>query len=529
MRHPRRMVWIALALAVVMLAAAPEAQAVFIDVDIGSPGLAGSVSPAGAQPPGPVAVTGGGADIWGNSDQFNYWTDSWTGNFLAIARFTGMSGGSDGWRKMGIMARDGLAANAAYTYYSPTASNATGLQWRDSTGGGAAWTSASTGSPSAGGAPFWISLKRQGQVFTAQWAPDSGGVPGTWSTPGAQDVHTNPGLPNTVQLGLAVTAHNNGELTTGSFDNFSIQALANPVGRLLLYDYAHIGGAAYAYVPPSGPVQGPVHWELWRWSQTITPGVMSQWYLNYNANGTANLLAMASSALPHQDYLISQISWSNTGGGSTYPPETPFTGDMGNFSVRHYGQVLIPDDPSNPGAARTVRFQDHNDDWAVLTVDGALTSLNDGNWTSWDGTQNPGGIATTTLSLIPGWHDFEFFEAEGGGGDNARLLWDYDPAGNAFGGAFATVPTAYLRVQALTPAELLASGDYNVGDDINDGIFYGIGSRPGEDLLCQLTVSYQGATWTSDLMEFVGIPEPATCLLLAGGLAALLRRRRRSR
>jgi len=514
---------------VMTLAATPPAQASFIGVDIGTT-LAGSDS---GSLPGPISMIGDGADIWGTADAFRYYYDTWSGNFLATARIVSQVQ-TDAWAKAGIMVRANTTPGSMNVHIDGTPQQVA-FQWRDSAGADSGWANSFIpGSYSTQTAPIWVRLKRTGTTFTAYYAPDVGGVPGTWSTPRAEDIHTSANMPTNILLGLNVTSHNGGALSTVVFDNVSFEPLANPYGRLAALDHANVGGAAYAQVPGGGPVVGPVHWRLDRQIASDVVGkVMSQWYFgiqgqNHAPGGTNGFLTMASDpTLTHVDWAISKIDWSNVGGGAAYPPETGYSGDMGNFTVRHFGQILINPDPANPNAPRSVRFQDHNDDWAILTVDGALTGINDGNWTSWDGTQNPGGIATTTLSLTPGWHDFEFFMSEGGGGDNARLLWDYDPVSNTFGGSFVTVASEYFRVRALVD-QLLAEGDYNVGGPAQDGFFFNIGSMPGEDILMKLTVSYQGSS-VAYYGEFFGVPEPATCLLLGGGLLALLRRRRRAK
>ena len=334
----------------------------------------------------------------------------------------------------------------------------------------------------------------------------------------------NPNDPSEIGIGTNTTGTGLPDWTfSNSGLNYSVKNLyvlvrpgAAPAARLAAYDHANIGGAAYAVDPGTGDVRGPVSWKLEKLNGTVIPGVVnSEWYFGYQATSTDAFLALASSGRPHSDFALSEIAWSN----GNYPPETGFSGDMGNFSTRFFGQVLIPDDPANPGSARTVSFHDYNDDWAVLLIDGALTDINDGNWTSLNGT----GGATATLDLDPGWHDFEFFQSEGGGGDNARLAWDFDPVTGLFGGSFSTITSDYYRYAI---PELLAEGTYNVGSPTTDGIFFNIGSAPGETFEMRLTVDYGG--WTEVAYgEFTGVPEPTTCLLLGGGLLALVRRRRR--
>src|ERR1044072_2640894 len=52
------------------------------DVDIGSPGLAGSASFNA----GLWTVTGGGSDIWGSADKFNFASTNFTGDGTMIVR-----------------------------------------------------------------------------------------------------------------------------------------------------------------------------------------------------------------------------------------------------------------------------------------------------------------------------------------------------------------------------------------------------------------------------------------------------------
>ena len=80
------------------------------DADIGSPGLAGSASYTN----GNWKVTGGGADIWNNADQFNYASTNFTGDGTMIVQVTSLqnSDPGSGWAKAGLMFRNDSTAGS---------------------------------------------------------------------------------------------------------------------------------------------------------------------------------------------------------------------------------------------------------------------------------------------------------------------------------------------------------------------------------------------------------------------------------
>ncbi|MDQ1537563.1 MAG: hypothetical protein QOE58_1956, partial [Actinomycetota bacterium] len=81
-------------------------------------------------------------------------------------------------------------------------------------------TDATTTNASTGGiAPtYWVKLVRSGNTFTGSTAPDSSGVPGTWTQRGTQSVT----MASTVLVGIATSAHTSAATTTGTYDNVSV-------------------------------------------------------------------------------------------------------------------------------------------------------------------------------------------------------------------------------------------------------------------------------------------------------------------
>jgi hypothetical protein len=175
--------------------------------------------------PGSAAVNNGtytikasGSDIWNDTDHFHYVYRPLSGDGEIVARILSL-GQTDGWAKSGVMIRASTDPHSPQVSMDFSAQNGSSLQWRDSQG-------AQSGSidEGAGTAPYpgWVRLVRSGNTFTAYWASDNNGSPGTWNPAGT---HVT-AMGTNVLIGLAVTAHNNGAVTTSMVDHVSITPLS---------------------------------------------------------------------------------------------------------------------------------------------------------------------------------------------------------------------------------------------------------------------------------------------------------------
>ncbi|MEJ5237932.1 MAG: PA14 domain-containing protein, partial [Limisphaera sp.] len=195
--------------------------------DVGNPGIPGSHT---GTPPGQMTVTGGGADIWGTSDQFYYVYTTVDGHsWDAKIRVHDLQG-PDWWTKCELMVRvpdaSGLPQGpdpfiAAMTTRS-AGQNQVAPQWRASRGGDADWnTFNQTVAPTYPNT--WLRLTRQGSVITMWYGTD--GV--NWTkyadidTASTQFGFGQP-FPGRVLVGVAVTAHNNADLGTATVSDLSV-------------------------------------------------------------------------------------------------------------------------------------------------------------------------------------------------------------------------------------------------------------------------------------------------------------------
>lgn len=178
------------------------------DTDIGSVGESGSASQLGDSNP-VITLTGGGADIWNDADAFNFAYQSLTGDGQIIVQVTS-EGAANGWSKAGVMIRETTAADSRFVDLVLSPNHGVAMQDRSLTNN----APADVVPQSAASAGIWLELSRTGSTITGLISTNGT----TWTTFGSITMD----LPNTVLLGLCVTAHDNTKLETAGFANVSI-------------------------------------------------------------------------------------------------------------------------------------------------------------------------------------------------------------------------------------------------------------------------------------------------------------------
>ena len=175
------------------------------------PGLWSDGDVGGATPSGSATyanqtftVQGGGSDIWGTADQFNYVSQALTGDVSIVARVTSQTDTSP-YAKAGIIIKQSTTAGSAYALLAVTPGNGVVFQYGfDTSVGGGSYTL-----PNA-----WLRLDRTGPLITAYTSPDGF----NWVEVGYVDLP----LTSPATVGLAVCSHNVSALSTATFDNVTV-------------------------------------------------------------------------------------------------------------------------------------------------------------------------------------------------------------------------------------------------------------------------------------------------------------------
>ncbi|MEO5915964.1 MAG: PA14 domain-containing protein [Luteolibacter sp.] len=270
--------------AVLLLAVAMPASAAlpagWTDVNIGGP------SPTGTgefdSGTGVWTITGGGTDIGGTADQFNFAEQSVTGNAVAIARVTVVEATNTA-AKAGLMFRDSTAAGSPFASVMVTPSSGVLFQSR-ATPGGTASSSKLTGI----GAPKWVKLTRMGNLFCAFFSAD--GVSWTQINRPQTVAMASPAL-----VGLAVTSHVSGTLNTSNFSNVSVLPNAAPTVAVAPSASPATFTDTRTLLSASGADDGEGKNLTYTWATTGTPPAPVSFVANgTNATKRATVLFTAS-------------------------------------------------------------------------------------------------------------------------------------------------------------------------------------------------------------------------------------------
>ncbi|MDF7811911.1 biopolymer transporter TolR [Hymenobacter sp. YC55] len=175
--------------------------------DVGTGVKAGSTTykPATQQ----YVITGSGANIWADKDEFQYAYKKMKGDFLLYARAEfAKATGVDPHRKLGWMVRQSLQANAPHFSAIEHGDGLTSLQYRRTAGAATEETRATSTHADI------IQLERKGKTYTMRVAK--------FGQPFETQQVTEVDLGDDVYVGLAVCAHNAAVSETGVFRDVRI-------------------------------------------------------------------------------------------------------------------------------------------------------------------------------------------------------------------------------------------------------------------------------------------------------------------
>jgi len=162
-------------------------------------------------PDGAFEVTGGGHDIWDNADDFFFvYQEFADGEAIDVsAHAMGFVGGNNGWRKQELMIRDDLTRGSVFGAAMQSFNDNVGAQWRLVADAGCA------GDYHGGDAePTWIRIVRpaDSDTFSIYFKENEGDA---WAPQGTNTA----AMTGIDYIGMAVTSHNAGQLTTATFEN----------------------------------------------------------------------------------------------------------------------------------------------------------------------------------------------------------------------------------------------------------------------------------------------------------------------
>ncbi len=181
--------------------------------DVGGPSWKGATEFDASN--GQYRITGSGANIWGQRDQFQYVWKEMSGNFAVTATMQFLGQGEQH-RKAGIMLRQSLDPDSPYGDIVIHGNGMPGIQWRSNKGE----NTNTFDLPFDGPGKFKLMLVRKGVGLTVSIARDGAEL--------KEVARTEVTFRNPILVGLVVCSHRADASDTVVFSDVSVEQLAPP-------------------------------------------------------------------------------------------------------------------------------------------------------------------------------------------------------------------------------------------------------------------------------------------------------------
>jgi len=178
-------------------------------------GFAASVGSFVEGPVGTYNMTGSGADIWNEADEFHYAYKTLTGVGSMAAKVESVSN-TNNWAKAGVMIRESLEPGSVHASMVVTPGQGVSFQRRTFT------DDTSSNTDSAGiEAPYWVKIERD---LAGNFTSYSSANGSTWDLLGTDSIT----MGSNVYIGLAVTSHDAARTCEAVFTNVSTTGTVSP-------------------------------------------------------------------------------------------------------------------------------------------------------------------------------------------------------------------------------------------------------------------------------------------------------------
>ena len=175
---------------------------------------------------GTYTIKSGGRDIWDAADAFRFTYQEMSGDFEIALKAESIEQTND-WAKIGPMVRQSNAPESQYLFMLARALDGNKyFQERMDTGGSASGNGGELAD--AAGFPIWLKITRSGDDFTGALSSDGA----AWDDLGT----TTLALTDPVLVGIAVTSHSTGDITTAVATNLTIDGAEPDFGGMTSED-----------------------------------------------------------------------------------------------------------------------------------------------------------------------------------------------------------------------------------------------------------------------------------------------------